>query len=156
MPRYLGVARDDSGQVIPTPVVYVYDAGTSDLSTIYSDDDLATTESNPFTGDTDGTYDFYMAPGNYKIKITKTGYSDNESDNITVGIYAEPYAARGGVLAGAKIGVAQLHYYTATPESVITAVPGSLCTVNAGGTATLYIKATLTGNTGWVALAEVP
>jgi len=151
MPRYLGVARDDSGQVIPTPVVYVYDAGTSDLSTIYSDDDLATTESNPFTGDTDGTYDFYMAPGNYKIKITKTGYSDNESDNITVGIYAEPYT-NGGVNAGGAVGVAQVHYYTATPESVITAVQGSLCLVNSSGTGDVFIKETGTGNTGWASL----
>lgn len=50
--------------------LYVYDAGTTDLATIYSSDALSGTLSNPLTSDSQGRFaPVYLAEGDYKIKI---------------------------------------------------------------------------------------
>lgn len=47
---------------------------------------------------------------------------------------------------------AEIHVSTATPESSITAPPGSICLNTGGGAGTsFYVKESGTGNTGWVA-----
>ena len=79
-----GVARSTSGVVVPTPTVTVYDSGTTDVSTIYSDSALTTAESNPFTGATDGTYTCYVPAGLYDVKVVKSGYLDETTPNFAI------------------------------------------------------------------------
>lgn len=52
--------------------ITVYDAGTLNLSTIYSDT-AGTAESNPFTTDANGRFSFYADPGEYDIKVSGAG-----------------------------------------------------------------------------------
>jgi hypothetical protein len=151
MPRYHGIARDTKGNSVPNPLVFVYAAGTSTLSTIYEDEDFATVASNPYQGDSDGTYEFYVAPGIYKLKIEVSDYDDFEEDDVVIGIYADAYsvtAANSGIL----IGTNRIFYHTTTPEGVITAPAGSICLVNASGTGSMYRKTSGAGNTGWEAV----
>lgn len=64
--------------------IYVYDAGTSDLSTIYSDADRTQTISNPQTCDSAGLAPFvYVGTGAYKLRVeTSVGTLIDEEDNI--------------------------------------------------------------------------
>ena len=65
----------DVGGVGAAAVVTVYDAGTEDLATIYSDDG-STAAGNPLTADAYGRTNFYAANGSYDIKVTGTGISE--------------------------------------------------------------------------------
>ena len=65
----------DVGGVGAAAVVTVYDAGTVDVSTIYSDDG-STAAGNPLTADAYGRTNFYAANGSYDIKVTGTGISE--------------------------------------------------------------------------------
>lgn len=56
----------------PSCTITVYNAGTTNLSTIYSDS-LGTPKSNPFTAGTDASFNFYGTSGNYDIKFSGTG-----------------------------------------------------------------------------------
>ena len=52
--------------------VTVYAAGTTTLSTIYSDSSGVSAKTNPFTSDTNGYWSFFAADGNYDIKFSGT------------------------------------------------------------------------------------
>lgn len=52
--------------------ITVYDAGTLNLSTIYSDTG-GTAEINPFTTDANGRFSFYADPSEYDIKVSGVG-----------------------------------------------------------------------------------
>ena len=65
----------DVGGVGAAAVVTVYDAGTEDVSTIYSDDG-STAAGNPLTADAYGRTNFYAANGSYDIKVTGTGITE--------------------------------------------------------------------------------
>lgn len=56
----------------PGATVAVYLTGTVTLATIYSDSSL-TPKSNPFTADSEGRYEFYIAPGDYDLRFSGTG-----------------------------------------------------------------------------------
>lgn len=80
-----GVYRDSQGNAIASPTVTAYEAGTSTLATIFSDR-TGTAQANPFTGDTDGEWEFYAASGqSLKIKVEKAGFGTWEKDWIEVG-----------------------------------------------------------------------
>ena len=66
----------DEGGVGNGATVTVYDEGTEDLATIYSDDG-STPEDNPFTADAYGRANFYAANAAYDIKITGTGITEH-------------------------------------------------------------------------------
>jgi hypothetical protein len=59
-------------QSYPASTVSVFDTGTTNLSTIYSDN-AGTVKANPFTCASDGFAFFYASNGRYDIKLSGTG-----------------------------------------------------------------------------------
>ena len=88
MQKYVNVAVDTSGNVIPSTTVTVYTAGTTTPATIYSDNGV-TAKSNPFLCAADGVLFFYAADGRYDVKLTKTGYTFNSDATYDV-ILSDP------------------------------------------------------------------
>lgn len=62
-------------ETYPQSTVTVYDAGTTDLASLWSDRDGLSIKANPFTADTDSFYYFYVDCGKYDIKFSGTGIS---------------------------------------------------------------------------------
>jgi hypothetical protein len=68
-----GVSSSDTWQAsYPSCTVTVYDTGTLNLSTIYSDEGV-TPKANPFTADTTGYWFAYAADGDYDVKFSGGG-----------------------------------------------------------------------------------
>jgi len=74
MQKFEDVVQRTNGDVIPSATVTVYDAGTANVSTIYSDE-IGTGKANPFATDSSGRLWFYAPAGDYDIKIEKIGYT---------------------------------------------------------------------------------
>ncbi len=68
MIRYEDVVQQRDGDVVAGATVTIYDTGTTDLVTIYSDDGI-TPKDNPTTTDADGVYFFWAAAGTYDIRV---------------------------------------------------------------------------------------
>lgn len=85
MARHYRAARDSVGNAIASPTITVFRAGTTEEATIHSDALLTVAKANPFTGNADGTYDFYARSGYYKVRIEKPGYTTVDIDNVLVG-----------------------------------------------------------------------
>lgn len=83
--HYFSVARQSTGAAIPAGTVSVYEAGTSTLVPVFLDKDGVTAKSNPFTSDSQGNYDFYVANGRYKIVVVKVGIGTFTTDNVSIG-----------------------------------------------------------------------
>lgn len=69
------LARDGTlkkvDKIFPACTVTVYDAGTANLSTIYSDNlGVPTPKANPFTAGNDGSWFFYAADGKYDVTFS--------------------------------------------------------------------------------------
>ena len=76
---------DDSGNPLASGTVTVYDAGTTDLSTIYSDA-AGTTTDNPKTFDSGGRVDFFLGSISYDLVIKNAaGATVDTKDDYTVG-----------------------------------------------------------------------
>lgn len=84
MAFYFDVARDSGGRVLSGATVNVYQTGTSTAASIFSDSALSTAKANPFTAGTDGLFSFYIADGNYRILVSKTGYSSFDIDPVPI------------------------------------------------------------------------
>src|SRR5678810_945284 len=56
----------------PLCTVTVFDAGTSNISTIYSDNS-STPLANPFTANANGSFEFYAANGRYDVQLSGAG-----------------------------------------------------------------------------------
>jgi hypothetical protein len=87
MIKYRDVVLDRRGDVQIGLTVKVYAAGTTDLSTIYSDDGITLIDQTnaPLTTDSDGVFEFWVDSGDYKIIVTGTGFSTVTIDDITIG-----------------------------------------------------------------------
>jgi hypothetical protein len=73
MERFNGYSRLlATGAPAPNATVTVYDAGTLNLATVYSDNGV-TPLANPFTTDGDGFFFFYAANGEYDIRLSGGG-----------------------------------------------------------------------------------
>lgn len=80
-----GVARDSSGNAVASPTVTAYLAGTSTLASVF--DSAAVAKANPFTGDADGEWEFYVDDAtSVKVKVEATGFTTWEKDNIAVAV----------------------------------------------------------------------
>lgn len=100
------------------------------------------------------TYAIHLTAAMASLTLTGNNMEGNSTGSIALGATPTVYIKRGNYeSATARInydqnaGGTQHYTHTATPEAVITAPPGSLCTTTGGG---LYVKQTGTGNTGWV------
>jgi hypothetical protein len=72
--RFSGTALDNAGNALAQPTVTVYLGGSTSAATIYGSNVFAAL-ANPFTGNVDGTWEFYARDGRYDVAISKTGYS---------------------------------------------------------------------------------
>ncbi len=84
MTKFFSVARDAFGNVVPEATITVFEAGSETLRAIFSDNDLTLSKLNPFTGNDDGTFDFFTEPGEVKIRIEKSGFPTNEVDFVPI------------------------------------------------------------------------
>lgn len=66
---------------------YIYNAGTTDIVSVYSDNALSVSQANPLTADAGGGFAAsYLAAGTYKIRVTTSeGSLLWERDNVVVG-----------------------------------------------------------------------
>jgi hypothetical protein len=96
MQKAFGNLQDTSGNAVGSATLTVYDAGTTDLSSIYSDNGV-TPESNPFTIETDGEWSFYAADGEYDLQFVKTGYATQTFDDLSLFDRASVITALAGV-----------------------------------------------------------
>ena len=70
--------------------ITVYDAGTVNLSTIYSDP-AGTAKSNPFSTDANGRFNFYADEGEYDIQVSGAGITTYKVENVSVIGYASEF-----------------------------------------------------------------
>jgi len=63
--------------------ISVFDPGTANLSTIYSDT-AGTAKSNPFTTDANGRFSFYADPGEYDIQASGAGITTYKLEDETI------------------------------------------------------------------------
>ncbi len=89
--RFFGTARDGEGNVIKEATVIIYDAGTTDTSTIYSDQSASTQVTGAaLETDTDGSWECYISDGDYnsgqlfKVIASKTTYITKTDDYVGV------------------------------------------------------------------------
>lgn len=93
--RYSGDWILYQGAAVSGALLYVYDAGTSDLASIYTDKGLTVASANPVTADSGGLMPFaYRGTGNYKVVIkTSSGTTIDSEDNLPGALDTSTFAA---------------------------------------------------------------
>ncbi len=81
MQRYEDYVADLRGNAKAGASVYVYAAGTTTASTIYSDDGV-TAATNPLTTDSRGMFYFHAADGLYDLLVTGEGFTDYTVEDV--------------------------------------------------------------------------
>ncbi len=99
MQRHEDYVADLRGNAKAGASVYVYAAGTTTPSTLYSDDGV-TSAANPLTTDSRGMFYFYAADGLYDLLVTGEGFTDYTVEDVQLFDSADGVLA-GDVLAGA-------------------------------------------------------
>lgn len=87
MPTYAGWRRSitsDTGVVVPSAQIEVFNAGLLTKPTIYADEEGAVTLTNPFDADANGFAEFYVAGGFYRIEAGAEG-ADGIWDWVAIG-----------------------------------------------------------------------
>ena len=93
--------EDANGNPYVSAKLYVYDAGTTTLKSIYSDTALSAALSNPLTSDASGNFSrFYLATGTYKVRAETSSETliwqfDNVDTGLPAGTGALPVASGG-------------------------------------------------------------
>lgn len=80
MQRKVGTIFDASGNPMSGVTVTVKVAGTATNATLYSDN-IRTSLGNPFTNDSNGSFEFYAPNGRYDLAFTKTGATFSAGDS---------------------------------------------------------------------------
>jgi hypothetical protein len=83
MKKEQGAVFDRRIGALPNITVSVYDQGTEDLSTIYSDNE-ETPQGNPFQTDSLGRWAFYVANGRYDIEFSGATISTFKLEDIVI------------------------------------------------------------------------
>ena len=98
---------DIHGNVVTEGTITVYDAGTSDLATIYESETGSQVSSSELTSDsTKGTFEFWVDESDYvynqrfKLILTKTSYTTQEYDDVGVFISPGNITSLGTVATG--------------------------------------------------------
>ena len=74
MQRFTDIVRDADGAIVPSPIIEVFDAGTLDHASLFSDDLVSPTPlSNPFTAGINGRFGFYAPDGLVDIVVSGDG-----------------------------------------------------------------------------------
>ena len=79
MERMTGIILDASGNPLSGVSVAVKLAGTATNAVLYADNGI-TSLANPFTNDSNGTFEFYAPNGRYDVQPTKTGVTFTQTD----------------------------------------------------------------------------
>ena len=74
MQKYTNLVQDNSGNALSGVTVTVYRAGTAVLASLFTFNGSGA-KANPFTNDSDGTFEFYVTNGRYDLTYVKTGYT---------------------------------------------------------------------------------
>ena len=64
--------------------ITVYDAGTTNKSSIWSDAGGTVTKDNPFQTDVLGRFQFFASPGKYDIEVSGTGITTYKIENVNL------------------------------------------------------------------------
>lgn len=93
--KYSGDWALYNGAVAAGALLYVYDAGTTNLASIYTDNDLTIASANPVTADASGLLPFaWIGITEYKVKLTTSGGTlIDEQDNISGALNTAPFEA---------------------------------------------------------------
>jgi hypothetical protein len=103
IPGTQGSGAQKFQQTFPSCTVTVYAAGTTNLSTIYSDN-ANTAKANPFAASTNGQWFFYAGNGNYDVKFSNGGIpAPFTLGGFTIGSTTMNCAAFAGANAGVQI-----------------------------------------------------
>ncbi len=86
MQHYTDTLFDTLGNAISGATIYVYAAGTTTASTIYSDNG-STTTTNPLTSGSDGSFDFYAANARYDLVITHASHTFTSADTSGIALF---------------------------------------------------------------------
>jgi hypothetical protein len=93
--HYSGRWAHRNGSVAAGALLSVYDAGTSNLASIFTDSALTTPSANPITADADGLLPFaWIGTSPYKVRLTTSGGTlIDEQDNISGALNTAPFLA---------------------------------------------------------------
>lgn len=148
---------DSNGLPYVGAKLYIYNANTVTLKSIYSDDGLSIGLTNPLTSDANGTFPrFYLAAGTYKQRSeTSAGVLIYEDDNIdtglSAGVGALPITAGG---TGGTTPAAALSNLGGATASEVAALASSIATLSASLQNIVSLpqgRLTLTSNTPVIA-----
>jgi hypothetical protein len=144
--------EDSNGNPYVAAKLYVYDVGTTNLKTIYSNAGLSVSVTNPLTSNASGDFDrVYIASGTYKLRAeTAAAALIWEVDNIDTGLTSgsgalaisaggtsatTAAAARTALGAAAQTDVddlaADITTLTASLQNLVSVPQGRLCLVTA-------------------------
>ncbi len=86
MQRFREVVLDSAGAPMSGVTITVKDAKTGTNATLYSDNGV-TSLANPFSNDTNGSFEFYAANGRYTIELSKTGATFIAADTTDIVLF---------------------------------------------------------------------
>lgn len=133
MEHYVNVVQDKQGNGIRGVEITVYQAGTSTLATLYSDNGT-TTLANPLSSELDGSYDFYAANGVYDLTFVRSGYSFNNVQYRRIALFDLNDFSGGG---GGGGGSSAFNDVTTGVNTLATMTVGSGASLTYSGTGLL-------------------
>lgn len=133
MEHHTNILTDNKGNALKDATVYVYQAGTTNFATIFSDNGT-TLKTNPFqtssAANSPGAYDFYAANGVYDLVFAKSGYSFNP--NLTKRIALFDVNDGGGGGGGGSSAFADITSGTNVTAAMIVGTGSSLSYTGGG------------------------
>jgi hypothetical protein len=82
--HYYNTVQSSRGPAVKDASISVFDEGTSNLSSIFTNAALTVAKANPFLSNASGEIDFYVAAGTYDIKIEKAGITTKNILDIEI------------------------------------------------------------------------
>jgi hypothetical protein len=86
MHRKVGTIFDNNGNPMSGVTITVKIAGTANNATLFSDNNR-TSLGNPFTNDSNGSFEFYAPNGRYDLVFSKTGATFQASDSTDIVLF---------------------------------------------------------------------
>lgn len=84
MAHYQAVVRNKLGGIVPGANVSIFDAGTTTLADLFSDEALTVSTENPTQSDDSGKVDVYVVAGEYDVLIQRFDIEDVRFDDVSI------------------------------------------------------------------------